>query len=271
MDDTSPASESLLRQALLNQYNLIVLGGMGLLSLAAASSIPLGAALAGEVVWLAVGARTAGFRRWVAHEARRRDEARWGAVLEAAVAGLEGDAAARARAIGGAVMEVGRLAGDLGQEAALGPGGAKLALLVRAGAGLAGAQQRLARLIGASRADAIEQEIARLGNGLLEEKDPMVRISMRQALALGQRRLKQIEQGETARRALELKMSTLEMSLDYLRARLLGDGVGVDLGAALDEMLAAAQLSPDLEAEAVRSLGAARITSLSGPIVSQVG
>nr|MDQ2644746.1 hypothetical protein [Myxococcota bacterium] len=47
------------------QYNLILLGGSALLSLAAASPVPLLLGLAAELLWLALAPTLPAFRRWV--------------------------------------------------------------------------------------------------------------------------------------------------------------------------------------------------------------
>src|SRR5689334_305310 len=69
--DDAPLRPSYLARAFFLQYNLILLGGAGLFSLAAASPLPLAAGAGAELVWLLVGANLGGVRRWL----DRRDAA----------------------------------------------------------------------------------------------------------------------------------------------------------------------------------------------------
>jgi hypothetical protein len=90
----------------------------------------------------------------------------------------------------------------------------------------------------------------RLGRALAAEKDPGVRLSLKQALSVGQRRLKQHEQIESTRRALEAKMKTLELSLDYLRSHVFAGGSEIELGGQLAELSSGATFVSEVEAEA---------------------
>ena len=76
--DMGPSNQdSEMKDVIWNQYNLIVLGGLGLFSLASESIVPLVVAALGEVVWLVVGARSGRFRGWVTEQARLREEELW--------------------------------------------------------------------------------------------------------------------------------------------------------------------------------------------------
>src|SRR6185295_2154643 len=100
--------------------------------------------------------------------------------------------------------------------------------------------QRINRLIAAAPVAPITEEIARLERDLKQETDPAVRASLTEAVQLGQRRLRQQGQLESRRRALGLKMSTLETSLEFLRSHLLGGGSEAELLVEIDELLAGA-------------------------------
>jgi hypothetical protein len=251
------------KQAFLNQYNLILLGGAALYCWALSSPWPLLLGLGAELLWLMVGAPSATFRRWVAGQALRREHAAWQGRVERLAAGLEPEVAARVRELGAGILALGSLAGDGSLEGALGATGAeKLEALLASYARMAGVHRRLTALMGSGRGG-VEDELMRLGRALPDEKDATVRMSMRQAQSFGQRRLKQIQDVESTRRVLEVKMSTLEMSLQLLRSKL-SSGLGADdLGADLDEMLLASRFSPEIEAEAVRTLGTGRTTSIN--------
>src|SRR5260221_6753025 len=58
-------TDSLLRRACLVQYNVILLGGAALLSVASASWLPLVAFGPLELAWLVFGPRLPAFHRWV--------------------------------------------------------------------------------------------------------------------------------------------------------------------------------------------------------------
>ena len=92
-----------------------------------------------------------------------------------------------------------------------------------------------------------------------------MRLTLRQALTLGQRRLKQHEQIDSQRRALGVKISTLEMSFDYLRSHVFGGSSAEELALALDELAAGASFLPAAEAEVHAS-----IAKLQSPVTRTV-
>src|SRR6187549_4004555 len=61
----SIVAPSYLSSAFYSQYNLILLGGSALFSLASASLLPLAIGVGGELLWLGVGSRVPSFRRRV--------------------------------------------------------------------------------------------------------------------------------------------------------------------------------------------------------------
>lgn len=270
MENVQPntsVSESLVKHAFLNQYNLILLGGMAVFALASGSVVPLLLAAAAELVWLLVGAQSAWFKNWVGGQGRLRDEQSWRNKVEATAAGIDPNAAARLRLMGGALMEVALLAVERKQPEFSSAVNVRLDNLLQSYAALAAAHQRLVRLMGAGGSEVVEAEIIRLSRALAEEKDATVRISLRQAIALSQRRLKRFEQVETLGRDLAVKMSTFESSVEFVRAELGGGEPEGEVLAALDEMQGSARFNPEYEAEATRALGDRRTTSGMFPIV----
>jgi len=255
-------AESPLKYAIWNQYNLILLGGALLISVALGSRVPLMVAAVGEVLWLLIGRFAPPFRRWVATQAQGQEAERWAGETETAARALDPDAAARVRSVGHAAAEIWRLAQEQGLDHTLGTETRdKLGTLVHAYSRMAAVYQRLTRFLGDSRTSAVEEELVRLGQALADEKDPAVRLSLRQALAVGQRRLKQLEQIESTRRTLEVKMSTMQMSFEYVRSQVFSGAGADELVGALDEMVTAASFVSEVEAEAAASLSRVRVTT----------
>ncbi|MEP6652816.1 MAG: hypothetical protein ABJA82_05630 [Myxococcales bacterium] len=258
--------ESVVKHALLNQYNLILLAGMGLFSIATGSVIPLLVAAGAEVLWLLVGAQSARFHGWVEKQARQRIEHAWRTKVEAAAAGIDPNAAARLRLVGGALMEIASASADRGPPEFVTAMDARLDSSLQMYAQLAAAHQRLVRLMGAGGTEAAEGEIVRFSRALAEEKDATVRISLRQAVALAQRRLKRFEQVESVGRDLTVKMSTFEASLEYLRAQVRAGEPEEEILLAVDEMTGAARFNPEYEADVTRVLGDRRMTTGMYPV-----
>ena len=59
---------SLLKRALFNQYNYILMGSAALFSVTTGSWLPAVIGAGVEVLWLVLGADTDAFRRWVAKQ-----------------------------------------------------------------------------------------------------------------------------------------------------------------------------------------------------------
>jgi hypothetical protein len=263
------AGNSIFKHAVLNQYNLIAMGGSFLLSLASGSPLPALVAGAGELIWLVAGAPSPRFRKWVESRARQEEAQRWSSRVGRIAAGLDPNVAERLRLVGGALMEVNQSIEERGDPEIAATVGAKLEALLQTYANLATAHQRLVRLLAAGGAEAAEAEIARLNGALAEEKDSTVRISLRQATALAQRRFKRFEQLESMGRDLAVKVATFEGSLDFVRAEVAGGEPENEILRALDEMLGAARISPDHEAEVARTLGERRMVSAVFPVAGR--
>jgi hypothetical protein len=254
--------ESSLKHAVLNQVNLILLAGAVLFALAVGSRVPLVLAAVVEVAWLLVGRFVPPFNRWMSVQAKGQEEQRWAEDTELAAGALDAESAARVRSVGAAASEIWRMAQEQHLDQVLGPETRnKLGGLVFSFTRMATVWQRLTKFLGDSRTTSVEEELVRLGQALADEKDPGVRLSLRQALAVGQRRLKQLEQIESTRRTLEVKMYTLQMSFDYVRSQVFSGAGADDLASALDEMVAAAGFVSEVEAEAAASLSRVRVTA----------
>jgi hypothetical protein len=120
--------------------------------------------------------------------------------------------------------------------------------------------QRLSRVVAQSPVSELSAEISALLQSLSTETDLGVRASLRRALNVAERRIKQFEGNESAARSLELALSTLEKSLMMLKEGAAGLSTGPELCAELDAALSQLSRAAELEAE--------RETDQSGPRMS---
>jgi hypothetical protein len=256
----------LLRRAFFNQYNLILLGGAGAFALALASYWPLVAAGVGELLWMTFGAGSGWFRGVVERQQSREVQTHNADARSSAAAGLAAHYATRLKALEGLSREIRRLVVDRGLDPSpLDREGRGLDAMLLVFVKIATLHQQLDQFAGAGSTGHVEQELMRLGQALADEKDMSVRLTLRQALTLGQRRLKQHEQIDSQRRALGIKLSTLEMSFDYLRSHVFGGSSAEELALALDELAAGASFLPAAEAEVHAS-----IAKLQSPVTRTV-
>lgn len=260
MQDRS-GSGNLMKYAFLNQYNIIALLGAVGLSLALGSFIPLGVALVGELLWLFVAPGTEAFRRWVASESEGEQRSQRALETQQATRRLDDAYAARVNQLGRTIDEIRKMAAERELDPAVfDRGGDRLQALVTTFIQMASLHQRLVRFLAGSHPHNIEEEVGRISREMQAEKDAGVRLTMRQTLNIAQRRMKQHEQIEGTRRALEAKMQTLEMSLDYLRSQIFAGGGEGDVENQLDELAATVSFLPDLEAEASATIAGTRST-----------
>ena len=252
-------SGSAVKFALANQYNVIALIGAGGLALALESWMPLAVAVAGEVLWLIIAPRTAGFRAWASSQADGQQRSQRAVETAQATRRLDDVYTARVNHLSRMIEEIRHLAAERSMDPSVfNRGGDRLQAMVQTFIHMATLHQRLVRFLGGSHTTNLEEEVGRLGRDMAAEKDAGVRLTLRQTLTVAQRRLKQHEQIEGTRRALEAKMQTLEMSLDYLRSQIFAGGTEADLENQLDELAATVSFLPDLEAEATAAISQAR-------------
>lgn len=263
MTEDRHRSAKLVRYAFSNQYNLIVFFGAIALALAMESMIPAVLAVAGEVLWLLLAPSTRSFRRWAAQQSAQQQRQQQAAETAQAARRLDEAYAARVHQLGRIIDEIRRLAAERRMNAAIFErGGDRLQALAATFVQMSTLHQRLVRFLGSSPTGHLEGEVARLGREMAAEKDAGVRLTMRQTMNVAQRRQKQQEQIDGTRRALEAKMQTLEMSLDYLRSQIFAGGTEDDVDAQLDELAATVSFLPDLEAEAATTMTSARATGV---------
>ncbi|HXU84056.1 MAG TPA: hypothetical protein VN914_21825 [Polyangia bacterium] len=255
-------SGGLVKYALLNQYNIIGLVGAAGLSLALESWIPVAVAVVGELLWLALASQTPGYRQFASEQAVGARRTQQAAETAQATRRLDDAYTARVNQLGRVADDVRRLAAERGMDPSIFErGGDRLQALVQTFIQMSALHQRLVRFLGGSPTTNLDEEVARLSKDMTAEKDAGVRLTLRQTLTVAQRRQKQHEQIEGTRRALEAKMRTLEMSLDFMRSQVFAGGAEADLENQLDELAATVSFLPDLEAEATATIASARSTA----------
>jgi hypothetical protein len=254
--ELEPAREY-LRAALANQYNVIL--GLGALAFAAASAswLPVAVALVGEAAWLFLGPRLEAFRRHTDALAARADMAK-------ALESLSPEYAQRVAAVEADVEEIEALCNarhDLAahhkQEVAR-----RLPPTVQAFSSVCATQQRLRSLAGRAPIHEINAEVASLHQALSTETDLGVRASLRRALNVAERRIKQFESNDAALRSLELALQTLQKSLVMLKEGAAGLSSGPEICAELDAATLQLSRAAALEAERDIELGGGRMSTV---------
>lgn len=239
------ADQKYLRAALTNQYNVILVVGAAAFAAASASWVPLVVALLGEVVWLFIGPRLEFFRaRADALEARSigakamdsllPEDAERAASLENDVREIEALCATRADLTAEQRVEVSR----------------RLRPVLSAFVNVSGTRLRVRRGLAQAPLAELQAEVASLNQSLATETDLGVRASLRRALSVAERRIKQIDGHEAAARSLELALSTLQKSMAMLKEGAAGLSTASELCAEIDA--AAGQLIRAVAVEAER-------------------
>jgi hypothetical protein len=233
----------LLRRAVLNRYNVILVAGVGALAVATGAWLPIAIGAGAEVLWLVLGAGSRPFRRWAEKQQVREGEARMMRELDPAYVN-------RYRVLCQTSAEIQKLAAEnQGFEASLlNDEMAKLGQLLSSFLQMCVSYQKLTRYLGQTQAAQIEYDIAQCQRALTGEKDPRVQTSLEQALSLGQKRLQQHQQIAGAHKALGVQMLTLEKALDYLKSNVIGMGTREELAKELDGLVNGIASAAELDA-----------------------
>ena len=112
---------------------------------------------------------------------------------------------------------------------------------------MATSRQRLAQYLKENPSSDVERDIVQAQRALRQEEEPRVQASLKQSIALAQKRLGKHEQIEGAWKALSVQMDTLEKSFDYLKSHILGIGTREELAAALDNLVAGVSTVSELD------------------------
>ncbi|HEY0707331.1 MAG TPA: hypothetical protein VGG33_11065 [Polyangia bacterium] len=242
-------SNSVFRLALLNQYNLIFLGGAALFSLALGNPLPALVAAGAEFLLLTVGIATPAMRGWAQRQLEEKQAEAIATRARHEEQALEPLYANRVAALADLSRAIRSLAVERGFSRSLGGEGDRLTELLRAFTQLAAQHQRLSRILAETPTAPIAAQVTGIEAALAQERDETVRLSLSRALALGNRRLKQQVRTESQRRAIGVKLKTVEMSFDYLRSHILAGGSEPELHEEIDQVLATAAWSQLLDGD----------------------
>ncbi len=249
-----PVAPSLRRRAFHEPYNLIGLGAAVVYSFALWTPWPAIVGAIGELAWMTVGATSGWFRRLVDREQAAAIEWRRKATQVELVRGLDSGYEARVTTLQALAVDLRNLLRERGIAATVLGATPRsedlLDQLIAAFVKMSFLHQRLSRFVADANPAELTADTERLTQALASEKDPAVRLSVRQALTLGQRRQKAQETIDAQRRALGVKMNTLEMAFDFLRSQAFAATPAQELAAELQEMVGGANFIGGAEAEA---------------------
>lgn len=211
---TTATAPSYVSNAFYSQYNLILLGGSCLFSLAAASPWPLLIGAASELLWLGVGSRLPAFRRHVEQNADSERRAQLDDDVLQALRGLDPEHTSRVVAVGQNVSWI-LLRAEPAQpheRAAL----VELEQLRPAFVRLCALRERLEQRLQELRLAPPEQEVAQLSRAYAAEKDLGLRFTLHQAMKQAQRKVEQQARFVELSRQVDLKLSLAEQALAQL-------------------------------------------------------
>jgi hypothetical protein len=250
MEEKPRKPGSLLKRALFNQYNYILVGSSALFSAVSGSWLPAVLGAGAEVLWLVLGTDSRIFRRWVERQESREAREALRKAAATTLASLEDRYRQRFAALDRLSGEIQGLARDnKGLETRLLESEmSKLGDLMHSFLKMCATHQRLTRYLTDNPVSDVERDIARCQRALRQEEDPRVQASLKQALSLAGKRLKQHVEIEGAWKALSVQMDTLEKAFDYLRSHILGIGTGAELAEELDNLVTGVASVAELEA-----------------------
>jgi hypothetical protein len=246
---TTQAAPSYVSTAFYSQYNLILLGGSALFSLASASPVPILIGMAAELVWLSLGPRLPVFRRQVEQQADSERRSRVDDEVMNGMRSLTPERNARLLAVGQSISWIVLHAESRAQ------GPSERALLAEveglrpAFLRLCQLQERLGQRLEELRLAPPEHEVARLSQAYAAEKDLGLRFTLHQSIKLAQRKIEQQSHMVDSQRQIELKLSLLEQSLVHLRTQQQLGAAWPDLARDIQSLLAQAGGAATLEAE----------------------
>jgi len=253
MTEPDPPKEknSPFRRAFFNQYNAILVGATVLFAAATFSWLPLVLGAGLEILWMTFLPDSGFFRRWVGMQESRETQERIQHDTETILRQLDSSYGQRFFELQQVADEVltlskenqsleARLVEDELQKI-----GQVLFSFLR----MARAHQRLAHFLTENPAGEIAADMADTNAQLRREKDPRVQASLKQALSLAEKRLRQHEQISNSAKALSVQMETLEKALCYLKSHIVAIGSHEELASELDGLVMGVDSVEQMEAE----------------------
>jgi hypothetical protein len=256
---TEPSTEerdSPYRRAFWNQYNGILLGAAGLFALATFSWLPLAVGAGLEVLWMTFVPDSRFFRRWIGMQKSKEGQERLKRETEAILNQLDPSYTQRFVELQQVADEVLTLSKENQSletrlvEDELQKIGQVLFSFLR----MARAHQRLAHFLSENPVGEIKADVAESTTALRREQDPRVQASLKQALSLAEKRLRQHEQISNSAKALAVQMETLEKALNYLKSHIVAIGSHEELASELDGLVMGVDSVEQLEAETGNAL-----------------
>lgn len=213
------AQPNYLATAFYSQYNLILLGGAALFSLASASPLPLLAGVSVELVWLGLGSRLPAFRRRVDERLEAERRGRLDDEVMSGLRTLDSEHTARLLAVSQAISAIGLRVPEGAPDADLRSALVELDRLRPVLVRLCQLHERLSRRLQEMVVDPPEREVARLSQAYAAEKDIGLRLTLHQSIKQAQKKIEQQGRMVELRRGIELKLSLVEQALSHLQSR----------------------------------------------------
>ncbi|RYZ08419.1 MAG: hypothetical protein EOO73_08190 [Myxococcales bacterium] len=246
---TTDTADRYLATAFYSQYNLILLGGSALFSLASASPVPLALGCAAELLWLGVGPRLPVFKKRV--DATLDGERR--ALLEDEVmAGMRSLSPQHSSRLLGVTQSISwiTLRADT---AATSPEDREMLLdleeLRPVFLRLCQLHERVTQRLEEVKLSPPEQEVADLSRAYAAEKDLGVRFTLHQGIKAAQKRIEQQVRWAELQRQVEQKLTIVEQALSHLVGQQQLGLSGSDLNREVQGIVAHVVMLPALEAE----------------------
>jgi hypothetical protein len=239
MTEQPKEKDSLYKRAFFNQYNGILLGAAALFGLATFSWLPLVVGAGLEVLWMTFVPDSGFFRRWVSLQKSRETQDKIKRDTELILQQLDSGYAQRFLELQQVADEILSLAKENQSlearlvEDELQKIGQVLFSFLR----MARAHQRLSHFLVESPLGEIKADIAECTSELRSTKDPRVQASLKQALSLAEKRLRQHDQIGNSAKALAVQMETLEKALAYLKSHIVAIGTHEELASELDGLV----------------------------------
>ena len=243
------ADTNYFASAFYSQYNVILLGGSALFSLASASPLPLAIGVAGEILWLGLGSRLPVFRRRVD---QRIDAERQAVVDEQLLAGMRGlgtEHSQRLLGVGQTISAITMHASASSHDPALRESLRELEQLRPVFLRFCQLHERLTQRLQELVLSPPEQEVQLLSQAYAAEKDLGARFTLHQSIKLAQKKVEQQSRMVDMRRAIELKLSLVEQALAHLQHQLQLGASASDLARDMSGLVAQVGTPASLEAE----------------------